>query len=153
VNISIETVSKLVKAQFPKYKELKIKPVEKSGHDNRTFHLGDDMTIRMPSDSCYVPQVEKESRWLPYLAENLSLPITTTIEKGIPTSYYPYPWSINKWIDGETLNTHNVDLKQFAIYLAKFLKELHSIDCSGGPLGESIISFVEEVYRFIIKKQ
>lgn len=130
MNISTEIVIKLIKEQFPKYKELKVKPVERSGHYNRTFHLGYDMTIRMPSNSCYVPQVEKESRWLPYL-----LPITTPIEKGIPTNYYPYPWSINKWIDGETVNINNVDLNQFAIDLANFLKELHSIDCSGGPLG------------------
>ncbi|CEP86963.1 Aminoglycoside phosphotransferase [[Clostridium] sordellii] len=135
MNISTEIAIKLIKEQFPKYKELKVKPVERNGYDNRTFHLGDDMTIRIPSNSCYVPQVEKESRWLPYLAKNLSLPITTPIEKGKPTNYYPYPWSINKWIDGETVNINNVDLNQFAIDLANFLKELHSIDCSGGPLG------------------
>ncbi|MGG2476391.1 phosphotransferase, partial [Rhizobium sp. BR5] len=43
-------------------------PVELSGWDNRSFRLGDDMLIRLPSAARYVAQVEKEHRWLPVLA-------------------------------------------------------------------------------------
>jgi aminoglycoside phosphotransferase (APT) family kinase protein len=101
MDISVEVVKKLIKDQFPNWGNLEIKQVEKSGHDNRTFHLGDEMSIRLPSDKCYVPQVEKESKWLP---------ITTHIEKGNPSSYFPFPWSINRWIKGETVNYENVNL-------------------------------------------
>jgi len=34
--------------------------VEKNGHDNRTFRLGDKMTVRLPSGKDYASQVEKE---------------------------------------------------------------------------------------------
>ena len=39
MNIEIDIVRKLIHEQFPQYDELKIQPVQKSGHDNRTFHL------------------------------------------------------------------------------------------------------------------
>ena len=60
-----------------------MKPVKFSGHDNRTFHLGDEMSVRLPSDAAYAPQVEKENSWLPILSKRLSLPISTPIAKGI----------------------------------------------------------------------
>lgn len=135
MDISIQTVKDLIKEQFPNYSNLEIRPVEKSGHDNRTFHLGDTMSIRLPSAKCYVAQVEKESKWLPVIASKLTLPITTPISKGKPSNLYPYPWSINKWLSGETVNHDNVNSNQFAIDLAVFLKEFQSINCTGGPIG------------------
>lgn len=45
------------------------------------------------------------------------------------------PWSINKWVEGETLTHQNInDLNQFARDLGAFLIELQSIDASRGPL-------------------
>lgn len=42
-----------------------------------TFHLGKDMLIRMPNDTDYALQVEKEQQWLPKLAPHL--PILTSM--------------------------------------------------------------------------
>src|SRR5438874_822180 len=39
--------------------------VELDGNDNTTFRLGDALSVRLPSDDAYV---DKEHRWLPYLA-------------------------------------------------------------------------------------
>lgn len=134
MDISTTVVKKLIEEQFPKWSNLEIKPVLKSGHDNRTFHLGDEMSIRLPSSKAYVAQVEKESKWLPIIAPKLELPITCPIAKGNPSNLYPYPWSINKWLKGETVNYDNVDLNQFAVDLATFLKDIQSIDSTGGPM-------------------
>ncbi|MGC6769663.1 hypothetical protein [Enterococcus sp. LJL51] len=41
LNIDVSLVKKLIEKQFPKWKNLAVKPVRFSGHDNRTFHLGD----------------------------------------------------------------------------------------------------------------
>lgn len=134
LKIDVDLVSKLINSQFPQWSDLEIKPVEKSGNDNRTFHLGKSMSVRLPSEEAYVPQVEKEQKWLPILAKHLSIPIPETLAKGEPSEYYPYPWSINKWLDGETLTLENInDLNQFANDLGKFLVELQSMDASGGP--------------------
>lgn len=49
IEITTVMVKDLIKAQFPQWAGLDIRPVEKSGHDNRTYHLGDRMIIRLPS--------------------------------------------------------------------------------------------------------
>ncbi|WP_042351372.1 aminoglycoside phosphotransferase APH(3') [Bacillus massiliigorillae] len=135
IEIHTELVKQLIQDQFPQYAHLPVYPVAKSGNDNRTFHLGDQMTVRLPSGKDYAPQVEKESTWLPHLAKHLSLPISAPIEKGKPTKDFPYEWSINKWIDGDTVSYETVeDLTDFASSLALFLKELQAIDATGGPL-------------------
>lgn len=67
MQITAELVKDLIAAQFPQWSGLPVRPVEKSGHDNRTFHLGDAMSVRLPSGKAYEAQVQKESRWLPYL--------------------------------------------------------------------------------------
>lgn len=134
MNISVELVEKLISEQFPQWKELKVKPVKHNGHDNRTFHLGDKMTVRLPSGKAYEPQVQKEAKWLPILARNLSLPITEPVAEGCPTADYPYVWSINKWLSGDTVTRNNINLSVFAEELANFLLEFESITASDGPI-------------------
>ncbi|MBE7104008.1 aminoglycoside phosphotransferase family protein [Bacillus cereus] len=133
--INTDLVKRLIGEQFPIWAHLETKPVKCSGHDNRTFHLGEQMSVRLPSDAAYAPQVEKENKWLPILSKELSLPISAPIAKGNPSEEYPWPWSINKWIEGETVTKQNVrDLNEFAMDLGSFLTELQSIDASNGPI-------------------
>lgn len=49
MDIKAKLVKKLIQTQFPQWAHLAIRPVKKSGHDNRTFLLGDEMLIRLPS--------------------------------------------------------------------------------------------------------
>lgn len=133
--ITVDLVARLINEQFPAWSDLEIRPVKFSGNDNRTFHLGEHMSVRLPSAAAYAPQVEKEQRWLPILSKELTLPIQIPLAKGKSNEEYPLPWSINKWVEGETLTYQNIkDLNQFARDLGAFLIELQSIDASGGPL-------------------
>ena len=134
VAITSSLVRQLVSSQFPQWAHLPIRPVEWGGWDNRTFHLGDEMTVRLPSAAAYTAQVEKEQRWLPQLAPHLPLPIPTPLAKGDPSESYPWPWSIYGWIEGETAAPERItDLRQFAITLADFLIALQQVDPSHGP--------------------
>jgi aminoglycoside phosphotransferase (APT) family kinase protein len=137
LEITVDLVRRLIDSQFPQWRDLAIRPVAKSGHDNRTFHLGDDMTVRLPSHERYASAVEKELTWLPIFQPHLSLPIPAPVAKGEPTDEYPLPWSVNRWIEGETLSHANIrDLFEFAEDLARFLQELEAIDASRGvPAG------------------
>ena len=45
---TLDLACKLIEEQFPEYSHLHITAVEKQGHDNRTYRLGDHMLIRMP---------------------------------------------------------------------------------------------------------
>lgn len=134
IHIDADLVKKLVDEQFPHWSHLKIKPVAKGGNDNRTFHLGDDMAVRLPSSEAYAAQVEKEVTWLPRLRSYISLPISVPIAKGQPTSEYPLPWSVNHWLEGDTVgHKPPQDMNQFAVDLALFLNELQCVDITGAP--------------------
>ncbi len=65
----------LIAEQFPQWVHLPVTPVATSGWDNRTFHLGEEMLIRLPSSPDYAGQVLKEQQWLPHLAAGLSVQI------------------------------------------------------------------------------
>jgi len=132
--IDASLVRHLVAAQFPQWAHLPIRPVEFGGWDNRTFHLGEQMTVRLPSAAAYALQVEKEQRWLPKLAPHLPLPIPVPLAMGQPGDGYPWHWSVYRWLDGEVATIEGIaDLRQFALDLADFLVALYRVDATGGP--------------------
>jgi aminoglycoside phosphotransferase (APT) family kinase protein len=133
--IDTELVRRLLAAQFPQWAELPVEPIVPGGWDNRTFRLGDRMTVRLPSAEGYLLQVEKEQRWLPLLAKQLTLPIPTPIALGKPGEGFPWPWSIYCWIDGEVSTDAKIrDIRSFATDLAGFLVALRGADATDGPL-------------------
>jgi aminoglycoside phosphotransferase (APT) family kinase protein len=113
---------------------LAILDVDLDGWDNRTFRLGDDMSIRLPSADTYVPQVDKEHRWLPVLAPYLPCPIPLPLAKGVPGCSFPRPWSVYGWLNGSVATRDQIgDLDEFAQDLAQFLGVLYSIPITDGP--------------------
>lgn len=133
--INTALVRHLITSQFPQWKNLPIKPVTLSGWDNRTFHLGEDMLIRMPSAAEYATQVDKEHYWLPRLAPLLPLPIPKPLQLGEPEYGYPWRWSIYFWIKGENAaSAYIADDCKFVADLAHFLNALQNISAIGGPL-------------------
>src|SRR5215210_4886506 len=126
VHIDVALVSRLIGEQFPQWAHLPIKPVDFGGWDNRTFHLGEQTTVRLPSAAAYALQVEKEQRWLPILAPQLPLPIPVPLAMGNPGNGYPWHWSVYRWLDGEIATIERIaDLRQFSLTLAHFLFALH----------------------------
>jgi aminoglycoside phosphotransferase (APT) family kinase protein len=111
-----------------------VKPAEFEGWDNRTYRLGESMTVRLPTASGYVPAVAKESEWLPRLAPCLPVPIPTVLGVGSPGEGYPFPWSIRRWIEGEAADRAQIsDLAEFAEAIAEFLRALQACDTDGAP--------------------
>lgn len=133
--IDTALVQHLLTEQFPHWADLPITAAVPQGWDNRTFRLGDTMSMRLPSAESYVWQIEKERRWLPILAPQLPLPIPRPLAMGKPSDSYPFPWSIYAWIEGKTANADCIaDMSQFALDLAHFLSALQRIDARNGPL-------------------
>jgi aminoglycoside phosphotransferase (APT) family kinase protein len=132
--IDASLARRLIDSQFPQWAHLPIAAVDFDGWDNRTFRLGSELTVRLPSGDWYAQEVDKEQRWLPVLAPQLPLPIPVPVAKGEPDSEFPYPWSIYRWLDGELAsNAHIADLAGFATTLAGFLNALARVDATGGP--------------------
>lgn len=134
--ITPELAKKLIATQFPEYAGLKVTEIEQQGHDNRTYRIGSDMLIRMPTADSYALKVPTEQTLLPKLAKHLSIPIPAPIKMGIPSADYSYPFSIYKWLEGRSANHVILDdksLESIAFELATFLQELQSITDVEGP--------------------
>jgi aminoglycoside phosphotransferase (APT) family kinase protein len=151
---------RLIDSQFPQWSDLPIAAVEFDGWDNRTFRLGSELTIRLPSGDWYAQQVDKEQRWLPVLAPQLPLQIPTPVAHGAPDAGFPYAWSVYRWLDGELASKAPIgDLAAFAATLAGFLNALRSVDATDGPApgqhnffrGGPLATYEEEALQAIDK--
>lgn len=132
--IDVALVERLIARQFPQFADLPVSPVANSGWDNRTFHLGTQMSVRLPSDPSYSAAVAKEQRWLPLLAGQLPLPIPRPVGLGQPDAEYHSPWSIYEWLPGDFATHERVpDKAKLARDLANFLNALHRIVPTDGP--------------------
>jgi aminoglycoside phosphotransferase (APT) family kinase protein len=132
--IDAALVRRLISAQFPQWDGLDVTPVERDGWDNRTYRLGDDKTVRLPTAAGYVPAVAKENEWLPRLAPGLPVAVPAVLGAGVPGAGYPYPWSVRGWLPGETADRARIDPVRFAGDVADFLMALQRCDATGGPV-------------------
>ncbi|SDK34768.1 aminoglycoside phosphotransferase family protein [Nonomuraea jiangxiensis] len=127
-------VKRLVAAQFPQWSALPVTPVEVDGWDNRTYRLGAELTVRLPTAAGYAPAIDKEHRWLPFLAPSLPVTIPASLAKGEPGEGYPFNWSIRGWLDGDTASAARIDdLSAFATAVADFVLALQRVEATGGP--------------------
>jgi len=132
--IDEQLARRLVDAQFPQWRDLPIAPGPLGGVDNRTYRLGGELSVRLPSAGWYALQVEKEQRWLPVLAPWLPLPIPEPVALGRPGEGYPYAWSVYRWLEGETAGRGRIaGLPRFAEDLAGFLAALAHVPAEGAP--------------------
>ncbi|GAA1434690.1 aminoglycoside phosphotransferase family protein [Microlunatus lacustris] len=132
--ITAELVSRLLAEQFPAWSGLAVRPVPTDGWDNRTYRLGGDLAVRLPSAAGYAAAVAKEDRWLPRLASSLPLRVPEPVATGRPGSGYAWSWSVRRWIEGRpVLGAAPADLVSFARQLAHFLAVLQSLEASDGP--------------------
>ncbi len=133
MEIDRNTVALLIRQQFPHLDDLPIEPVSKQGWDNATFRLGDALSVRLPRNESYAEAVKKEARALTVLSEHLSVEVPSVVAVGLPSDTFPLPWSIRRWIEGDTLeSTDCVYPETIAVSLGKTLCDLRAIDTGGG---------------------
>ncbi|ROP75008.1 aminoglycoside phosphotransferase family protein [Curtobacterium sp. PhB115] len=133
--IDAALVERLIAAQFPEWADLPVREVDPQGWDNRTYRLGDALSVRLPSAEGYVAAVEKEQDVLPYLARRLDVAVPEPVGLGEPGDGYPFPWSVRRWLDGTVASRAiGIDHRRFAEDVGAVLRQLRSIPATGGPV-------------------
>lgn len=129
--LDTELVGRLVERSFPEYADLTITPFEASGSTNALYRLGADLLVRLPRRPGGSASIDKEARWLPFVAEHLTTPVPEVVGVGEPAFGYPERWSITRWIDGRTPDAPwdpaHGSSDAFADDLARTVRELRDI--------------------------
>jgi aminoglycoside phosphotransferase (APT) family kinase protein len=133
--IDAEVVRRLVDAQFPQWRGLPLRPVEHDGWDHRTFRLGEELSVRLPSAEGYREQVAKEQHWLPRLAPVLPVAIPEPVAQGAPGEGYPFAWSVYRWLPGTPVVLAGDVSRDAALAgaIGRFLVALRAAPADGGP--------------------
>ncbi|MFB4314769.1 aminoglycoside phosphotransferase family protein [Actinomadura sp. 21ATH] len=123
---------RLVEAQFPQWAGLPLEPLEAAGSDHVIFRLGGRLTVRLPRHADALGQARKEFEWLPRLAPHLPLAVPVPVAVGEPAFGYPWPWSVTRWLDGETATVEALAGSAEAAHrLAEFLAALQRVPPAG----------------------
>jgi aminoglycoside phosphotransferase (APT) family kinase protein len=134
VDIDGSLVRWLIARQFSRWADLPLTKVRSAGTDHAIYRLGDDMVVRLPRLPAAANMVDNEQQWLPRLAPLLPLAVPEPLGKGAPDDWFPYPWSVYRWLPGKDLaDQPDVDLHEVAVRLGRFVAALQRIESSGGP--------------------
>jgi aminoglycoside phosphotransferase (APT) family kinase protein len=96
-----------------------------SGWDNQLWRLGEELAVRMPRTPRAPALLCTERRWLPTLAERLSLPVPVPVRAGKPSPQFGKTWTIARWVTGEPADQSPITSPDAADALAEFLRALH----------------------------
>ena len=157
VEITVPLVRALLLAQHPDLAHLPINGVD-AGWDNAMFRLGEQLCVRLPRRLVAAPLIEHEQRWLPKLAPQLTLPAPIPYRIGLPSSVYPWCWSVLPWLPGAPADLAEPHAAQ-ALRLAEFLRSLHTPAppeappnrWRGVPLTNRIVEVEERMERLTTK--
>ncbi|MEV4669967.1 phosphotransferase [Microbacterium sp. LWO12-1.2] len=140
--ITSSLVRSVVSEQFPQWAELPIRPVEVQGWDNRTFRLGDRLTVRLPSADGYVAGLVREEHTLAILGSRFRVAIPRVVATGAPSAVFNRPWSVREWIEGHTLTSVETRERENVISsVGDALRELQACDTVGGPWAGSASAY------------
>jgi aminoglycoside phosphotransferase (APT) family kinase protein len=138
--VPVETVRRLVDAQFPHWRGLPVRRVASDGTVNAIFRIGDRLTARFP----LVPGDAGATRaWLESEAAAAALLLGRTtfrtpepVAIGEPGPGYPLPWSVQTWLPGTVATAEDPgDSVAFAEDLAAFIGDVQAIDTGGQSFG------------------
>ncbi len=125
VELEPDDVRTLLQEQYPDLAALPLS-VLANGWDNLLMRLGDELVVRLPRREAAAQLVANEQHWLPGLAAQLPLPVPVPLRVGHPNGRYPWPWSITRYLRGETAAAAPpLDGQSAAQALGRFLGELH----------------------------
>ena len=136
LTISVESVRKLVDAQFPHWRGLPIKEFASQGTVNALFRVGERLAARFPLEP---GDVGLTRRWLESEAHAARELLGRTrfrtpepVALGEPGEGYPLPWSVQTWLPGTAATDEDPGSSvAFAHDLGEFISGVRAIGTRG----------------------
>jgi len=134
--VPARTVSRLVGAQFPRWRDRPVRPVASAGTVNAIFRIGDTLTARFPlqpqDPAAARDWLEREAASARELLGRTRFPTPEPVGIGEPGFGYPMPWSVQTWLPGVVATDRDPgESVTFALDLAEFIQGVRAIDTHG----------------------
>jgi aminoglycoside phosphotransferase (APT) family kinase protein len=124
VSIDEPLVRSLLTSQYPQFTGWPCYQVGE-GFDNALWRLGDELVVRIPRRQIAAELIANELRWLPEVAEHVTLLTPLPLLRGEPNERFAWPWLIARWIDGVPGDELLQQPRAATLPLATFLHEVH----------------------------
>ncbi|GAB3538432.1 aminoglycoside phosphotransferase family protein [Arthrobacter tecti] len=99
IDITAELVQGLLDEQHPDLSGLPLTLVA-NGWDNAIFRLGKEFAVRLPRREAAANLIVNEQGWLRILTQGVKALTPVPQRTGAPASYFPWYWTITRWIEG-----------------------------------------------------
>lgn len=159
IEIDEALVRQLLESQHPDLADGELNHVA-DGWDNSTWRLdvavpqATRLTVRLPRRAAAADLIRSEQCWLNRLSDGLPIEVPEVVRVGEATEWYPWPWSVCRWIDGGVLGTAVLepgDVERFAGVLARLHQPAHpkapSNPFRGVPLAARREPFLDHLGR------
>jgi aminoglycoside phosphotransferase (APT) family kinase protein len=100
LDVDEDLVRRLLGTLSTAYAALPLRRFASSGSDNALFRLGTDLLVRVPRQPGGTSTIEKEQRWVPYVAPALPVGVPEIVAVGEPGFGYPEKWSVVRFLEG-----------------------------------------------------
>ena len=144
IDVDEELVRRLLTTLPAAYDGLPLRRLDASGSTNALFRLGDDLLVRVPRQPGGTETIEKEQRWLPYVAPHLPVPVPEVVAVGEPGFGYPEKWSVVRFLRGErpvVPSAGEAPRHGFAADLAAVVGALRSLDLPPETAGDPALAW------------
>lgn len=136
LTVDVDTVRRLIAAQFPRWSDEPVHRVTGDGTVNAIFRIGDGFAARFRLTSASVDEVTeelaREAAAMSELAATIPFPTPTPLGVGTPGEGYPLPWSIQTWIPGDVATSQGLSHSTtFASDIIALLRDLRAVDPHG----------------------
>jgi aminoglycoside phosphotransferase (APT) family kinase protein len=101
IDVDEGLVRRLLGTLSPSYDGLPLRRLDATGSTNALFRLGDDLLVRVPRQPGGTATIDKERRWLPYVAPRLPVAVPEVVAVGEPAFGYPERWSVVRFLHGD----------------------------------------------------
>jgi len=101
IDLDEALVGRLLATLSPAYDGLPLRRLAASGSTNALFRLGEDLLVRVPRQPGGTETIEKEQRWLPYVAPRMPVAVPEILAVGAPGHGYPEKWSVVRYLEGD----------------------------------------------------
>jgi aminoglycoside phosphotransferase (APT) family kinase protein len=126
-------VVRLLREHAPHLADLPVRACPVSGSSNWVFRLGDWLAVRLPRSDDYAQDLAKAIRWLPRIADAVSVPVPRIEFVGAAGDLFPRLWAVMSWVPG-SLPRHLGVRQEFSLAdtLGQFMRSLHAVDAGDG---------------------